>query len=98
MTCYREQWSFSLLSPVYFSGEVANIPHLLASPKRSQKPSGECTRQRAHASNLRGEARAAGGEAVAPCLLLLQAWRDLLPTRVVSLLASTNFTFIGEAV
>lgn len=98
MTSYREQCSFSPLSSVYFSGKVANIPHLLVSQKRSQKPSSECRKERAHTSNLKREARAARGKAVAPCLLLLQPRRDLLLPRVVSLLASTNFTFIWEAI
>lgn len=79
---------------VYFSGGVANIPHLLVSQKRSQKPNGECRKKRTCPINLRQEARAAAGEVVAPCLLLLQAGRDPLLLRVVTLLVFTNFTFI----
>lgn len=94
MTSYREKCSFSLLSPVYFSGEIANVLHLLVSQKRSQTRSSEYRKEKTCTSNLNQEATAAGGKAVAPYLLLLQPRRDLLPPRVVSLLASTNFTFI----
>lgn len=41
--------SFSLLSPVYFSLEVANIPH--------QNRSSECRKERVHTSNIKQEAR-----------------------------------------
>lgn len=98
VTSYKEQCFPSLLSQVYSSGEVSNVPHLLVFQKRSQKPSGECRKERAHTSNLTQEARAASGEAVAPCLLLVQPRNDLLLLRVVSLLASTNFTFVWEAI
>lgn len=94
MTPYREKCSFSLLSPVCCSGEVTNIPHLLVSRKRSQNPSSDCRKERAHGSNLGQGARADGGQDVAPRLLLPQPRRDLLPPRAVSLLASSNFTFV----
>jgi len=94
MTSDREQHLFSLLSPVCFSGEVANIPHLFVSQKKSQNPSGECRKERARTSILRWEASAATGEAVAACLLLPKPRRDLLPSRILSFLASANFTFI----
>lgn len=97
MTSYREQCSFSLLRPVYFSGEVANIAHLSLSQKRSQNASSECRKERVHK-----ERKARGQELLVMWMLLLAcsscSRRDLLLLRAVSLLASTDFTFVREAI
>lgn len=71
---------------------MLNTPHPSASQKRSQKT--KLWVQKGKGSqNLRQKARGASGEAV-PSLLFLQPGRDFLPPRAVTLLASTDFTFI----
>lgn len=63
MTSYRQQCLFSLLSPVYLSGEVGKSAHLLVSFEEKPKSKQPMQKEEGPHKQLQRDARATSSEA-----------------------------------